>query len=217
MSGAADSGADTEEIFLADYKIEYCRGCISRNVKDHCMATGTCIINDDVNMLKQKLYNADGIVLASPSYGIMESARMKNFITDRIGMFTAYTSSLGRKYFVGVSTCGGIGAKTVAKNMANHFTSGFHQRGFMTGYIGAAIGNDRIETKQKEMEKAYKLGIKLVNDIKTGKKYPFQRLFDRMITALIVRKIILNNIYQNKDDGMKAVYENLVGRNLIKP
>jgi len=79
------------------------------------MSTGKCNIHDDVEELKQKLYQSDGIVLASPSYGIMPTAIMKNFIVDRIGMFTAYTSGFGGKYFAGVSACDGIGAKKVAK------------------------------------------------------------------------------------------------------
>jgi multimeric flavodoxin WrbA len=216
LNGAQNSGADVEEIFLADYKIEFCRGCISRNLKTHCMASGRCIINDDVNALREKLYAADGIVLASPSYGIMETARMKNFIVDRIGMYTAYTSSLGGKYFVGVSTCGGIGAKKVALNMAKHFIAGFHKRAYMSGYIAASLGYNRVEENPKVMKKAYQLGFKLVQDIKVHRRYPFQKLFDRILMSFIVRKIILNNIYTNKDGNMKAVYENLIDRKLIK-
>lgn len=216
LKGAQEAGADVEEIFLADYKIEFCRGCISRNIKTHCMATGKCIINDDVNMLKEKLYGADGIVLASPSYGMMETARMKNFIVDRIGMYTAYTSSLGGKYFIGVSTCGGIGAKKVARNMAKHFIAGFHKRAFMSGYIAVNLGYSRVEENPAILKCAYNLGLKLVRDINVKRKYPFQKLFDRILMSLIVRKIILKNIYTNKDGIMKAVYENLIGRKLIK-
>ncbi|TYQ12781.1 UNVERIFIED_CONTAM: multimeric flavodoxin WrbA [Acetivibrio alkalicellulosi] len=216
LKGASDLGAQVEEIFLADYKIEYCKGCISRGIKDMCMSTGRCIINDDVNLLKDKLYKSDGIILATPSYGIMETARMKNFLIDRIGMYTVYTSRLAGKYFVGVSTCGGIGAKTVAKKMAEHFISGFHKRAFMSGYIGLKIGNERIENKTSHLKKAYKLGNKLFKDIDSKKKYPFQKVGDRLITLLLVRRIILNNIYKNKDGSMKAVYEDLANRNLIR-
>lgn len=216
LKGAQESGADVEEIFLADHKIEFCNGCISRNLKTHCMASGKCIINDDVNDLREKLYAADGIVLASPSYGIMETARMKNFMVDRIGMYTAYTSSLGGKYFVGVSTCGGIGAKKVAQNMAKHFIAGFHRRSFMSGYVAASLGYNRVEENQKIMNQAHLLGMKLVKDIGANKKYPFQKLFDRIMISLVVRRIILKNINTNKDGIMKAVYENLIDRKLIK-
>lgn len=216
LRGVKDFGAEIEEIFLAEYHIEYCMGCVGKTSK-LCMATGKCNINDDADELRQKLYNSDGIILATPSYGIMPSAIMKNFLVDRIGMFTTYTSSLGGKYFVGISTCGGVGAKKVAKDIVNHFTVGFHQRGYASGYLGIAVGYDRIESNPEAMKRAYKLGVKLAKDIVRQRKYPFQRWKDRLITSLIVRKIILKNIYANRDGNMKAVYENLVERGLIKP
>ncbi len=216
MRGAESVGAQTEEIFLAEHHIEYCKGCIGKTPK-LCMATGKCNISDDAEELKQKLYNCEGIVLSTPSYGIMPTAIMKNFIIDRIGMFTTYTSSLGGKYFVGVSTCGGIGAKKVAKEILKHFTAGFHKRGYASGHFGVAIGNGRIEDHPKAMKKAYKLGVKLANDIIHKRKYPLQCLKDRLIIALFARKIILRNIYTNKNGNMKAVYDNLVERGLIKP
>lgn len=217
LRGAKDAGAEVDEIFLAEYNIEFCRGCISKDARNMCMSAGRCVIDDDVNMLRQKLYDSDGIVLASPSYGMMPSARMKNFMVDRIGMYTAYTSSLGGKYFVGASTCGGIGAKKVAKGLADHFINGFHMRAYGTGCISAKLGYDRVEDRPEVLEEAYRLGKRLVNDIETGKKYPLQKLYSRAMKKLVVRRIILKNIYANKDGRMKAVYENLVERNLIKP
>ncbi|GEM_PF-3000351 len=142
---------------------------------------------------------------------------MKNFLVDRIGMYTVFTSGLTDKYFVGLSTCGGIGAKKVARILAEHFISGFHKRGYMTGYMGVKLGNEGIETKPADLERAYKMGNKLADDIRRKKKYLFQKLGDRVITTLIVRKMIIKNIYANKDGSMKAVYENLVDRDLIKP
>lgn len=205
---------EIEEIFLPEHHIEFCLGCISRNVPNQCMATGSCILNDDLNGLKEKLYSSDGIVLASPSYGLAPTARMKNFIVDRIGMFTAYTSGLAGKYFVGVSTAGGIGAKKVAKELAEHFIVGFHARGFLTGHIGVLVGNDGIEKQPDALRRAYRMGQKMYSDIRTGRRYPLQKLPRRLINR-IPRKIILKNIYRNKDGSMKAVYENLVKRGLI--
>ena len=216
VRGAKDCGAETEEIFLAELRIDYCKGCVGKT-KKFCMSTGLCNINDDTEELKHKLLNSDGIILATPSYGILPTAIMKNFLIDRLGMFLAYTSGLGGKYFVGVSTCGGMGAKTVAKDILKHFTAGFHQRGYVSGYLGVAVGYDRIENNPKALNKAYKLGTKLVNDIAKKRKYPFQSLKDRVIISLFVRKSILKNIYTNRDGDMKAVYENLIGRGLIKP
>jgi multimeric flavodoxin WrbA len=181
------------------------------------MAAGECVIDDDANALRQELYERDGIVLASPTYGVKPAARMKNFLVDRIGMFTAYTSALGGTYFVGVSTCGGIGARTVARELPDDFLAGFHRRGYRTGFIGVKIGYGRIEQRPEVLQRAYRLGRRLAHDIEHRRSYVFQKFLNRLMVALVVRRIILRNIYANRESSMKAVYENLTGRGLIRP
>jgi multimeric flavodoxin WrbA len=214
LEEAEAAGAVTEEIFLADKHIEYCKGCIGQNLEKTCMSTGQCRIADDVNALREKLYQSDGIVLASPSYGMMPTARMKNFMVDRIGMFTAYTSSLGGKYFVSISTAGGIGANKVAESMADHFLVGFHQRSYMTGNLFAHVGHGNIHSNPEWEDKARRLGRKLALDIEKKRTYPFQKLTSRIVNRVLVRKLIMTNIYKNKDGELKGVYQNLVERNL---
>ena len=214
LKGAQERGAETREIFLPDYRIEYCRGCIGK-INTFCLSTGYCNIDDDVNDLRAILLKSDGIVYASPSYGIMPTAMMKNFIVDRTGMYIAYTSAFAGKYFVGVSTCGGIGASKVAKELAYSYTAGFHANAHTTGFLGVKVGQKKIDDFPAEINKAYKLGEKLANDIRKNKKYPFQKLFDKFLIKIMIRKVILKNIYSNKDGIMKAVYNNLVRRKLI--
>ena len=215
LRGAAESGAVVKELFLPDYRIEYCRGCLG-NMDLFCMSTGRCVINDDVQDLKEIFIISDGIIFASPSYGVKPTAMMKNFITDRIGLTFAYTSALAGKYFVGVSTCGGIGAKQVARELAFSYCVGFHGNGFVTGYLGVKVGYNQITAYPGELRKAYQLGKKVVRDIKARRSYPLQKLFEKMLMKVVVRKIILKNISQNRDGIMKAVYDDLVKRNLLK-
>ncbi len=215
LKGARDKGAEIREIFLPDYRIEYCKGCLGKTGV-LCLSTGYCNINDDVNELRAILLKSDGIVYASPSYGIMPTAMMKNFIVDRTGMYFAYTSALAGKYFVGISTCGGIGAGKVAKELAYSYTSGFHANAHTTGFLGVKVGHGKIEEFPAELKKAYKLGEKLAADISKKKKYPFQKLFDKILVRVVIRRLILKNIYDHKDGLMKAVYENLVQRKLIR-
>lgn len=90
---------DTEVIHLADYNIEYCKGCefCMRNCTKHHMQVGmdirpapiagyNCTIKDDMPMLMDKLMEADGIILAAPVYISTIPANMKNFI-DRCRTF----------------------------------------------------------------------------------------------------------------------------------
>jgi multimeric flavodoxin WrbA len=215
LKGLKENNIDTEEIFLPDYKIEYCKGCLG-NIDKFCMTTGKCIIDDDVNDLRDRLYNCDGIILASPAYGRRPYAMMKNFIVDRIGMYSAYTSLFAGKYYAGLSTGGAIGVGKVAKDLSNEFASDFHARSYISGYLAIKVGYKSIENIPEALNKAYKLGKKMANDIQKRKKFIFQKLGKRILFKLLVRNIILNNIYTNKDGQLKAVYENLITRKLIK-
>jgi multimeric flavodoxin WrbA len=215
LAGAREAGAETELIFLKDYRIEYCLGCLSNGAKEYCMSSGRCNIPDDAEKLKTKLYGSDGIIFASPSYGIEPTARMKNFLTDRIGMFTVYTSGLAGKYFAGISTAGGIGAAKVAKRLSREFAAGFFDRGYVSGSLGVLVGDGSVRELEGELEKAYRLGTKLAEDIRHGRRYPLQLLGKRILTRLMIRPIISKNILAHKDHTMKAVYENLTGRGYI--
>lgn len=215
LRGASEKGAEVEEVFLADYRIEYCRGCISRNIKDFCLSTGKCIIPDDAEEIRRKLYESDGIILATPTYGIQPTARMKNFMTDRIGMFNAYSSRLAGKYLVGIATAGGVGAKKTARDLVWGYSSGFFGRSFISGYIGVHIGYGRIEDFPEEMKKARELGRRMATDICTGRSYPFQNLPGRFLIRCVIRPIILKNLLTHREGIMKAVYEDLIERKLL--
>jgi multimeric flavodoxin WrbA len=214
LRGAKESGAEVEEIFLGDYNIEFCRGCMM------CMHDGKCAINDDFEQLKAKVYQSDGIILASPSYGLAPTARFKNFWTDRLGMFTVYTSSLGGKHFLGFSTAGAVGAKKVAKELGFGSTAGIFLTSYCSGYLGVAVGAGdsgmkNIELFPEKITRAYKMGIKLANDIKTNKKYLFQGIGKKILFGFLLKGIMRANLIKNKNGYMKAVYENLKERGLI--
>lgn len=91
LSAAEKAGVEVELISLADYQLQPCNGCQT------CFDTGSCVIEDDVEKLYQKIVNADGLILGSPSYFQGITAQMKIFI-DRIGYLNL---ARGRKDFVG--------------------------------------------------------------------------------------------------------------------
>ena len=74
LDEAAALGAETELVDLAEQNIEFCVGC------NKCLFKPTCSISDDMDDLKQKMLDADGIILGSPDYFSNVTARMKNFI-----------------------------------------------------------------------------------------------------------------------------------------
>src|SRR5512133_964375 len=165
LSGAHDAGAETEDVYLSEMDIEYCVGCLQ------CLATENCILKDDLNTLREKVLQADGIILGSPTYEADMNARMKNFF-DRIMPFTMYRSAMHDKYISTISTAGAFGAKDAVKRMSV-LKLGFHKPGKISGTLGVLVGAGNIEAF---LPKAYQLGKKIVSDIQLKKSYTFQSL-----------------------------------------
>ena len=216
LQAARQAGAETEHIFLRDHRIEFCRGCLSNGTSQFCMSAGRCLIPDDMEMLREKLQSANGIILASPSYGIEPTARMKNFITDRLGLLAVYTSSLKGKYFAGISTAGAIGAKAVAKKLARSYSTGFFGRAYVSGWVGAAVADTKLSTESPQAETARRLGTKMAYDIQRGSAYPFQQLGQRLITRILVRPMIVKNILSHRATTMRAVYATLASQGVLE-
>ena len=68
------SGAEIESIFLGDYVIGACTGC------EGCKNSWECVIKDDFQALIEMMDEADGVVLASPTYWYTVTSDMKRFI-----------------------------------------------------------------------------------------------------------------------------------------
>jgi multimeric flavodoxin WrbA len=62
LEAAEKEGAEIELITLAGEDIKPCDGCRV------CRQTGTCHINDDLPPIREKMLEADGIILATPVY-----------------------------------------------------------------------------------------------------------------------------------------------------
>ncbi len=63
-----------ESIFLGDYTIGACTGC------EGCKDSWECVIKDDFQSLIEMMDEADGVVLASPTYWYTVTSDMKRFI-----------------------------------------------------------------------------------------------------------------------------------------
>jgi multimeric flavodoxin WrbA len=203
LKGAAEEGAEVEEIFLPQYTIKFCTGCLK------CQAEGKCPISDDFSALKQRLDEADGVILGSPTYEASPNAMMKRF-SERFGLFERMTSEVfGGKYVVGISTCGGAGAKGVANDLAKSVESSVFQRGYTSGTLGVALGPNSIAEDTKSLHQARELGKKIVRDIQRGATYPLQNILGRIVNTMFIKPGYLKVIQKNKDGKMKSVYTTL--------
>ena len=92
LAPAGKGGAQTETIFLGDYNFGGCTGC------EGCRSSWECVIKDDFAQVVQKLDDAEGIILASPTYWYSVTSDMKRFI-DRC--YSLIQFPVNRKEWIG--------------------------------------------------------------------------------------------------------------------
>jgi multimeric flavodoxin WrbA len=109
LQGAASVGIETERLHLADCSFSGCTGC------EGCRDSFRCIVKDGMQSVYDKLEEADGIVLGSPTYFYNMSSLTKAFIerlycydvfdeTDR-SLWLSPGDLRGAKYAVTVAVC----------------------------------------------------------------------------------------------------------------
>ncbi|SPF37453.1 NADPH-dependent FMN reductase family protein [Candidatus Desulfosporosinus infrequens] len=82
METAKAEGHTTELVYLSDLKISPCHGC------NACSAEGICVIKDDILKLREKLIQADRLIIAAPIFMMGLNAQTK-IIIDRMQPFWA--------------------------------------------------------------------------------------------------------------------------------
>ena len=87
-------GVETTKVVLAQYRINPCQG------HDECQAFASCPQEDDMELIGRRLYDADGIILASPVYFYNVTAQIKAFI-DRTRFYRRHNWRMQ-------ATCAGI-------------------------------------------------------------------------------------------------------------
>lgn len=104
----SDHNIEFQYIFLKDYRVEDCKGC------DICFkrSESLCPCKDDLQNIKQKLLEADGIILAAPVYAYQVPSPLKKVI-DRFS-YLFHRQELVGKPVITVVTTGGGGHKQVS-------------------------------------------------------------------------------------------------------
>ncbi|HMA60220.1 MAG TPA: flavodoxin family protein [Halanaerobiales bacterium] len=74
LEALAAEGVETELLHITDYDLQFCQGC------NTCLREGRCVLEDDLTKIGDKLIEADGIIMASPSYFGSPTAQLKNLM-----------------------------------------------------------------------------------------------------------------------------------------
>ena len=179
LEGAASAGAQTETVYVAKHKINYCIGCFNCWFKH----PGKCIHDDDMLMIRRKIKAADILVFGCPVYFDGFTAQMKTmldrliaggspFIENRDGhaRHPSHGKEKKTRKMLLISTCG-FGERDNFDPMIHHMQA--MARNFATGeYMGALVRPmgqimEMLEPEMPDKVKAirdafYKAGVEAV-------------------------------------------------------
>lgn len=166
MEGINHPEIEKEIITLGDYKnLKYCLGdCTCLFVPP-----GTCVQKDDVQMIQQKIIEADAYVLGSPVYIMQVSGQLKTLI-DRCCSMAHRPPAIG-KYAVVVAPI--AAPAEAAKSTIEYMKSWMRLLGaWVIGELAAFAPHRCIENEDEIRAKAHELGAKLGDDLANRKIYP---------------------------------------------
>jgi len=117
IKGAQSAGATTESFFLTELDLRHCLQC-DDDGWGVCRREGYCVINDDFQMLVDKIHESDVVVFATPVYFRDLSEIMKVFL-DRLRRISAFNPEPITKGIsaAGLSLAGGGGGGAISACM----------------------------------------------------------------------------------------------------
>ena len=126
LAAAKEEGADTELVLLSGKDIRPCDACES------CQKTHKCHVKDDMQGIFPKLWEADAIIIGSPTYGLSISSLTRCFLDRATGMHAEWMTSTAEKKGRGFSrtigaaivVAGRCGASLASMNIIGEFALG---------------------------------------------------------------------------------------------
>ncbi len=160
LKGARESGADTKIFNLTKMKISPCKAC------QYCKNNeGECSTDDDMQSIYKEIKEADAFILGSPVYMWQMSAQSKLF-TDRLyaNFGTGFEEKYGKKDMALIFSQGNPDENSF-KEYFNYTRNMFNFLGYNVMDLISSQGNqapEEVKNNESDMEKARKLGEKLV-------------------------------------------------------
>jgi multimeric flavodoxin WrbA len=154
---------DYKILMLNEVNLEMCKGCYT------CVLKGErfCPLKDDRDMIIKEMFDADGVLLASPVFVNHVTALMKNYI-DRLG-YMGHRPCFYDKYAMVMSICGGFGTEPTNKYMRDIFTSfGFN----VVSSLELQVSTKSENEKKLNLEKTINAFDIFIAGIKKGERKP---------------------------------------------
>ncbi len=164
-----------EILNLSDYEIKTCRGC------EVCITKGSCVIKDDMEVLKEKMINSDGLVLATPVYMRHVSGSLKNFIDRTCSWF--HRPELTGKVLLPVATTAGSALKQTLAFLGEVA----YQWGMVSVQgIGRNVSNLHVNLKKKE----YMAFVEIIRRESLYHKPSLEALMSYQVQRVLAEKLL---------------------------
>lgn len=156
-----DSTAEFEEIHLAKLNLPFCTGC------SNCFRLGheKCPHYEKISAVINAIEKADGIIFASTTFNLRETALLKNLF-DHL-CFMLHRPHFFKSKALVLTTTGGIGGRSAAKSIASMLNG----IGFNRCYIfsTASYSWNAYAPDSKTIKSLSKLTVKFYKDVSSGK------------------------------------------------
>lgn len=151
FNGAKDGGNIVEKVSLYDKTIGFCKGCLV------CQKTGRCVIQDDADIIAERMLTADVLVFATPIYYYEMSGQMKTML-DRANPLFPSDYTFRDVYFLSTAADSEDGVDARAISGLEGWTRCF-PKARLAGTVFAGGVNGVGEIKgHSALEKAYGIG-----------------------------------------------------------
>ena len=178
-----DTPFEVEIITTDQLRLEYCQGC--------CLCFRECIcptdLIDDMPVLKQKLREADFIILGSPVYAHQVSGQMKTII-DRLS-YWLHLMPLAGKPGIAISTTAGTGEMEILNYLIKMMLPmGLKPVG---GYNSYARFQGEFLSEAETDRKAKKAAVTVANYLSVRKEIQSNPQFEQAFSQM--KQMIVNN------------------------
>jgi hypothetical protein len=185
LEGAASKGAKVKRYDLIKCNIMYCRGCGKCFEQNPEFTIGKCPLKDDMRGILEDYLQPDGYIFASPAYDLFITALMKTFLERKIALTCeedpaeiplarpgVRANFMKKASFIVTANA----PEEFESVMGNPCYEAF-EAGLMFEEVGTQeklfVGGMRTITDEafsKKINKAYQLGINLVDAIEKARK-----------------------------------------------
>jgi multimeric flavodoxin WrbA len=150
LRGASEAGASTEKVILSDLSIHPCTAC------NACTNTGSCVFEDDMRPLLEKMRLSGILVLGTPVYWWGPTAQMKAFIDRWYGVDR--TLFRGKKVILVVPSGGGSSYSDTTVEMLESIASYLGMRHLGTIRAPGSFSPGSVRSDEALMGRALALG-----------------------------------------------------------